>query len=198
MLLRFILNFSLLCFDWGRSKSMVSGDSFQKASVSSRPLGTGEQTRIPKMQSAFRSNSKGKKRYTPNFVAKHWYHLTVLTRSGFCFLSAFTARLLKLPLPPKHMPFILCILFHLLFPLPASCSQGFCWNLQFLWVFSASKKKENDFHHDHFRAAMLYIPLLHVIQPSTETLKLLVVGYWTFSSVCKHLIWEPFLLGPLS
>lgn len=179
-------------------QSMVSGDSFQKVSVSSNSLGTGAPIRIPRRQSAFRSNSKDKKRHTLNFAVKHWYHLAVLTRSGFCFLPAFTARLLKLPLPPKYMPFILCILFHLPLPLPASCSQGFYQNMQFLWVFYVSRKKENYFHHDHFRAAMLYIPLLHVIQPSKESLKLLVVGYCTFSCVCEHLNWEHFLLAALS
>lgn len=152
----------------------------------------------PKMQSAVRSNSKGNERHTLNFVTKHWLSLDCLNTIRILFLASFYCQAAQTPSSTKAYAFILCILFHLLLLLPVCCSQGFYWNLQFLWVFSSSKNKEKGFHHNHFRAAMLYIPLLRITQPSTESLKLLVVGYCTFSCVGKHLIWVPFLLGPLS
>lgn len=174
---------------------MVSGDSFQNACVSSSPLGIGKQIRIPKMQLAFRSNSKDKKRHTPNFVAKNWFHLTVLTRSGFCSCQLLQPRCSNSLIHPSTCLlscafFFIFSSFYLLSAPKASI--GICHSFEF---FLLSK---SDFHHDHFRAGVIYIPLLHAIQQSTESLKLLVEGYCTFSCVCKHLICEPFLLGPLS
>ena len=108
---------------WARtSRAWCLGTvSFKKASVSSSHLGNGEPIRIPRMESAFRSNSRDKERHTLNFQARHWYHLTVLTGWNQDFVSC------QLLLPgcsnsPLHQStclFILYILFHL--PLSFTC-----------------------------------------------------------------------------
>lgn len=118
----------------------MSGDSFQNACVSSSPLGIGKQIRIPKMQLAFRSNSKDKERHIPNFVAKHWFHLTVLTRSGFCSCQLLQPRCSNSLIHPSTCLLSCAFFFHLLLLLPAFCSRGFYWNLPFLWIFSVIKE----------------------------------------------------------
>lgn len=109
--------FTLLCLGMSKDlKTMVSGDSqLPKSICLHQPPRQWRTNKDSQDGISLQKGQQGQREAHTEFPGQALMSLDCANRlkSGFCFLSAFIARLLKLPPLPKHMPFILCILFHL-------------------------------------------------------------------------------------
>ena len=177
-------------------KSVVSGDSQAKSMYLQQPLRQWRTNKDSQDGVSLQEQQQGQGEAHTELPGQALISLNYANRpkSRFC-LSAFIAELLRLPPSPQHMPFILCILFIL--PLCFTC----CWLPRLLSDSAIAlsffcKQKEK-------KPISIYLVVLTIISElrcythththpaacstTIYTLKLLPMGYCTFSCVCKHL-----------